>query len=389
MKSSLGPGIFSLVMLLLCISGCTTMVQKPQQAGYSADIRAILTGRSLLGRDVRMDELPNQALFSITPEMAVFAERAVKRGDNLFDKVKALHMALLSSTTTNGRGIIYNAYSTEVPEVTFAKRSANCLSYTLLYVAMARHLGIGAYVNEVDIPPTWDLRNKNEMVFFRHVNVRIPMRGENGVQVPIRGRSLINSDDVVIDLEMNRYRYDYPQRQISDEQAAAEFYSNRGIELASNGNYEEAFLNLRKAIAEDDRQSHIWSNLASLYARKDILQDAERLYLHGLALNPDDLSIINNLAWLYKRLGNSHRAEAYAKLAEHHRQTNPYYQYNLSLTAFEDKDYEHALVYVQRAIKLEKKDFRFYELAASIYEKLQRPDAANTMTNKAKKLKLH
>lgn len=360
------------------VAGCATLTEPPAQA-YSASIAELLSGRALLGREVTDSELPNLDLFAITPEMEEFAKRATRRSNGYFEKVKALHVALLSSKEEGGRGLVYSAYVTEAPIATFQQGHANCLSFTFLYVAMARAVGLNAKVNEVEIPPTWDLRNKKDMVFLRHVNVKVPLLGES--------TNVLRREDVVIDLEMRRYRANYRQHEISDTLAAAQFYSNRAMEYLDEGDFTRAFLNLRKSISLNDQQSYVWSNLGTLYGRKKLLGEAELAYLHALAISPDDLTVMNNLSYHYNQIGKKDLALKYGRLAQHYRESNPYYKYNLALSAFEQDEYQQSLQLIQRAMEREKNDVRFYELAATLYEKLNRPAKVVEMKKKIKKLK--
>lgn len=361
--------------LLFLLAACSTVVQTPMSKAYSTDVAEVVSGKLILGHAVTLDELPNPDIFAITPEMAAFAEKAIERADDSsYEKVRALHVALLGSTAVGGRHITYNAYSTDVPIQTFESRRANCLSFTLLYVAMARHVGINAKVNEVEIPPTWDYRSRNSMIFLRHVNVYIRLRTDT-----LRP---LKSQDAIVDLEMERYKAHYSQRVISDDLTAAQFFSNRAMEFSANGNFKDAFLHLRKALEENNRQSYVWNNLGSLYQRSGLMREAEIAYLHGLSINDNDLSIITNLASLYSKLGNKTLAAHYGKLALRHRQTNPYYQYMLALSAFDDGDTQNALVYVKRALNRYKNEPRFYELAASVYEQMGKTSEAAMMTRK-------
>jgi hypothetical protein len=274
----IGTRLQQLIVLGVCLlvfTGCTTV--KPEASGrYSVDVASILSGTAIVGREVKAEELPSIDLFSVTPEMEAFARQAVRRGESYFDKVKELHVALLS-TRAGGRGIVYSAYVTEAPQVTFEQRRANCLSFTLLYVALARSVGIRAYVNEVQIPPTWDLRKKKDMVFLRHVNVKVPIVMPN---LP-----MLKRDEVIIDLEMDRYRSSYNQHEISDIEAEAQFHSNRAMEYLEQGDLTASFLSLRKSIHLNDQQSYVWSNLGALYGRKKLWREAEIAYMHALELN--------------------------------------------------------------------------------------------------------
>ncbi len=365
------------ILMVLLVVGCSTIEKKAAQPEYSAEITELLSGQALMGHKVKADELPNIDLFAITPEMAAFAENAVAHSSDIFDKVKALHNALLLPVDDGGRGILYSAFTTEAPIKTFNEHKANCLSFSLLYVALARHLDLHAYINEVAVPPTWDMRASGLLYYMQHVNVKIPLpRNIN------KAYFTLTPDDAVIDLEMNLYKSTYPQKTISDDVILAKFYSNRGMEYAAEGEYDKAFLYLRKALQENDQQSAIWNNFASLYRRKELFHETEIIYLQGLKLNPDDLTIMNNLSGVYHKMGNKKQALIYNNLAKHYRQANPYYQYLLAHSAYDSGDYKEALVYVKRAIEREKKEPRFYQLTANIYEKLGELKAGEAMNKK-------
>jgi Flp pilus assembly protein TadD len=369
--------ISCITVLVLAVTSCAVVTPQDVKP-YSTSIAEVLSGKEFLGHPVTDAELPNFDLFAITPEMEAFAKRSVRHSETYFDKIKDLHIALLSAPESGGYGLIYNAYVTEVPITTFEQRRANCLSFTLLYVALARSVGLKAYVNEVEIPPTWDLRNKKDMVFLRHVNVKVPVLGD--------GANILRHDDVVIDLEMNRYRASYTQHEISDSAVAAQFYSNRAMEYLENNNLVDSFLSLRKSISLNDQQSYVWSNLGALYGRKKLWREAELVYLHGLEIDPEDLTVMNNLSYLYHQTGNKEQAQKFSRLAQRYRESNPFFQYNLALSAFDHGDYDSALAFVLRAMDSEKKDIRFYQLAASIYEKQGRARKLADMQNKIKKL---
>lgn len=369
--------VIYVALLALLATGCAS-VQPQAVKPYSSSIVEVLAGKAFLGHEVTDSELPDFDLMTITPEMEAFAKRAVRHSETYFDKIKDLHIALLSSRESGGHGLVYSAYVTEVPVTTFQQRRANCLSFTLLYVALARSVGLKAYVNEVEIPPTWDLRNKKEMVFLRHVNVKVPVIGD--------GNNILRHDDVVIDLEMNRYRASYMQHEISDSAVAAQFYSNRAMEYLENGSFNESFLSLRKSISLNDQQSYVWSNLGALYGRKQLWREAELAYLHGLELNPGDLTVMNNLSYLYHQIGNKEQSLKYARLAQRYRESNPFFQYNLAVAAYEHGDYDSAIQSITRAMDREKKDIRFYQLAANIYEKQGRTRKMEEMQKKIKKL---
>lgn len=363
-----------LMGLVFAVTACSNLPPFPQTAAHNAQsLERALSGELFLGRHWLPEELPAYDLFKLTPEMREFAERAVSKQTRDFGRAEALQRALLLPVDQGGRGIIYSSELTETPAAAFAQRRVNCVSFTFMYVALARHVGLDAFINEVDLPPSWNLRSTDAFLFLRHINVKI---------------KLAHNEEVVIDLEMDRYSSAYRQRHISEDLAAAQFYNNRGMELSAAGDVQRSFLYLRKALLLETGQSYIWNNFATLYRRHGFLPEAEAAYLHGLSLNADDLTIISNLAGLYRILGDNERANYYFARAEQHRDTNPYYHFSRANFALQEQRPDEALTLIREAIKQRADEPRFYELAADIYDQLGNAAAAAKMRKKMQGLQL-
>lgn len=361
--------IFTAAILTACSSFRTLpdWVQAPPPDA----VRHVLSGETILGRPVHEAQLPEARLFSLSPVMEATAEELAARHRRPYDRAKALHYKLLSSPMLGGFGIQHDARGTYPAAQAFARREVNCLSYTLMYVAMARHMGLDARVNDVALPPSWDLRGQDSLMLLRHVNAKVVL--EPGEQV-------------VIDLEMDRYSPMYRQSRVSERLAAALYYSNRASELAAEGKVEEGFLHLRKALALDDGQSYIWNNLGNLYYRQQLLKEAETAYLQGLHLAPRDLTVISNLSVLYKALGERDKAEYFDGRAREYRNDNPYYLYTRARSALNAGDDQKAETLVVKAIAREKKEPRFHRLAAQIYEHRGQAEKADSMRRRAEEL---
>lgn len=354
--------------LLIAVSACTTLAGSSLKHKPDSDtLKLALSGALLLGEHWQTEHLPEQELFSLTPEMETFAETVVHTKQRRFERAQALQRALLLPVAEGGRGITYTAIRTGTPAEAFSERQVNCVSFTLLYVAMARHIGLPAYINEVDLPPSWDLRNRDAYLFLRHINAKV---------------KLSRSDAVVIDLEMGRYHPTYEQRVISESLAAAQFYNNRGMELSAAGDAKQGFLYLRKALLLHDRQSYIWGNLGTLYQRQGMFDVAEAAYLYGLSLDAHDLTIMTNLSSLYHRMNRPEQATYYYAQAEQHRAKNPYFHYSSASYALDEGKLVKALSLIKQAIRQRAKEPRFYQLAAEIYERLGNAEQATAMREK-------
>ncbi len=124
----------------------------------------------------------------------------------------------------------YNPFKTYSAKDTFYYRGGNSLSFTItitiMIITLAREIGLKAKFNEVDVPPTWDMRDENTYVFYKHVNAIIEV--ESGLRQ-------------AVDINMEDYELSYPQRIIRDRLATAQFYNNRSIEKLYENKIENAF----------------------------------------------------------------------------------------------------------------------------------------------------
>ena len=233
--------------------------------------------------------------------------------------------------------------------------------YDLMYVAMARHIGLKAEVNDVQVPPVWDLRDDESFLLFRHVNAKVMLpRGE----------------ELVIDLEMERYSPVFEQQVIGDRLVGAQFYNNLGMERVAAGDRRQGFLHLRRALQLDDRQSYLWNNLGTLYKRMGVHDAAEVAYRQGLMLAPEDLSLMSNLASLYEAEGETDKAAYFLERVRKHRNSNPYYLYSLAREQLANGDLAQAERYLEQAIARQAEEPRFYSLAAEIHDQRALPRRA-------------
>jgi Flp pilus assembly protein TadD len=371
---------FWVLFFCFTLSACSSVVQKVPFLSDKGSLAQELSGELILGRPYLPEELPNANLFDLTEEMEAFAEAATAQANRSESKAEALHQALITSSSYGGRGITYSAYETITGIDAFERRQANCISYTLLFVAMARHVGLRAEVNEVLLPPTWDMRAGDTYLLMRHVNAKVFMPRPNKTFARVVGTADVS--DIVVDLEMRRYRAHYKQHVIDKDLVAAQFYSNRGMELAAEGNLRDGFLYLRKALLMSQEPSYIWSNFGSFYRRQKLYPQAEAIYLHGLSINPRDYTIMHNLAGLYKETGNIEQHEYYQKRVRQHRNANPYYMYKRAEEKMEQGNYKDALALIKAAIQKEENEARFYRLAADIYDQLGDKENAQHMRDK-------
>ncbi|MFI2812322.1 CDC27 family protein [Microbulbifer sp. JSM ZJ756] len=328
-----------ILLALVTLAGCASLPEPEPPA----NITGILSGESILGRPVSTSRLPDQDLLALSPEMHDYLS-GIAPGARPDSRLAALIRAFEQQEFA----VQYDANSTLTASDTYHQQRGNCLAFTLMMVAMSRELGADAYFNEVDVPPVWDSAEDQTFVVYRHINMVSESR---------RGRR-------VVDFNLEAYDPVYDQRRLTDREAFAQYYSNRGIELMQQGNIELAFLHLRKAIDLQPGSGDLWSNMGALYSRAGQRTEAENSYRQALVLDAGHLVAISNLEHLYRAGGRTQLADAYARSARYHRERNPYYLYQKARSAYEEGEYEQAHHQLKRALWKHEEDHRFHFLMA-------------------------
>ncbi len=367
MKRAIATGIAT-----LGLAACSIVDPHPDwvQTPSKAAVAELLSGQSFTGQVIPEHELPSEDLNALPPVLVAAAEEIEAAHASPYNRAKALHLRLLGPIPAGGFGIDYDAiHPTLPPARAFAARKVNCLSYTLIYVAMARRMNLVAEVNDVILPPAWDLREgSNTMMLLRHVNAKVRLR---------------DGDELIVDLEMQRYNPSYRQQTISGRRVEALYYSNRAMEILAEGDNLAAFRHMRRALELDPGRSYIWNNLGNLYFRNQRLLDAETAYLQGLSWNPRDLSLTSNLGALYGAIGEKDRATYFRRLAAEYREANPYFAYTRAQVALDQGELRQAEILALSAIEKLDTEPRFYALAAQVYEQLGDAVKARDMQRQA------
>lgn len=345
-------------LLLSPLAACVSVPDQPPVPG--ADIAWVLGGAGMLSGapDTPMED--PSSLLHVTAEMHQFALDATRDKPGLASETLALATALSGS---KGLRLRYDSQATLTPEQAFVQRRANCLSYTLLFVALARDVGITAEFNDVDIPPVWDLGDDRTMLLYRHINARVELR------LPL---------SAVIDVSGDEYDPNFPQQIISDAEAQAQFYNNRAMEMRLQQRYVDALRYQLRSIQLAPRTAYLWTNLANLYLAGDNPRAARVAVARALKLDSSDMLGYDTAAQVYERLGDHRLAAAFEERVRNFLDENPYYHFHLALVALFRHDERLAYDETQRAIDLqgEDPDPRFYVLQAVALERLGQVERA-------------
>jgi Flp pilus assembly protein TadD len=291
-----GPAVAALALLA---AGCASAGGR----GLTGDELARLAAER--GLPASRIELP----FVLDDEMLAWLQEQQKKGgiDRGGPAMRRLDGLLHALVHEKGLGIAYQAGYTGTAAEVFRSRAGNCLSFTQLFVAFAREMGIEAYFLAVQ-----DLEGYERL----------------GDLVRLSGHVTAGFgpwDDLHV-LEFNLgpgVDYDLV-RPISDLTAVAMFYSNRGAELLTEGSPAAAIEALEIASGLAPELPGAWINLGVARRRSGDHAGAEAAYRRALEADARAASAYQNLAALLKLRGHADEAEELLRLGARAGTRNPF-----------------------------------------------------------------
>lgn len=251
------------------------------------------------------------------------------------------------------RGIEYDDRTTYTAQQTFDKRVGNCISHASLYVAAARHLGLKARFQWVQVPRDW-VREKNYYVVPGHINVAVLLPGNT---ITVEFTSVYSAQQT----------QHFKSKSVSDTRALAEYYNNKGMEAMATDNTALAVAFIQKSIATYKKISYAWSNLGVIYKMNGYWDLAQQAYEQGLRIDKRNLSIINNAYILYNQTGQLAKAEKLERKVLRYSKKNPYYLQKLAEADEKLNNIEGAMAKMKKAVALKPEEARFHLHLARLY----------------------
>ncbi len=289
-----------------------------------------------------------QQIIVIPPELrAQLRQNVINKSYSRERRMKLLVDYIFSK---QGLGLEYDSSVTRTIEQTFRDRKGNCMSFTLLFVTLAREAGVSAYVQEVGQALSW-YQEENTLYNAGHVNV--------GIQ--------LGTDQGTVDLDRNILLARGGPKRISDKRALAHFYNNRGSELMQDGYIVAAKAHFDAALAQDSGFAPAWNNLGVLRMRNHQPGLAERDYLAALQRDASYAPALSNMVNLYRFTGDEAKVDTYMHRLRRAQLGDPFYQFLQADQAEKRGDYAVAATHYRRAIRLYDKVHQFHFGLARVY----------------------
>lgn len=379
--------LFSIPFIVVLVSACSSVAVDPADTVGHLAPQAVLDSSPLRDESADID-FSRFDLLAMTPEMVDFVERNAGEAGSGTERLRLLAYAIMRS----GEFSLAYEDTTGTAIETFETRRGNCMAFTNMFVAMARHLGIDARYQEVDVPPTWS-KSGDSFLYSQHVNVHVDLKQGRWREV---------------DFNIYDFDHDLESRIISDGRARAHYFNNIGAEKMLAGETGTAYAYFRQSLAEDPEFASAWINMGILHRREGEPAYAEAAFLEALqhshaetldrtrhtgdvgwmSSRQTDTAMIamSNLANLYEEMEQFDRAATYFERVESHRMKNPYYRYQVASLAFGEGNYEEAIDNLEYAVRRRKNEDEFYHLMSLSYLMQGDRDEARKWMRKAEEV---
>ncbi|HEY9540755.1 MAG TPA: transglutaminase, partial [Luteimonas sp.] len=176
----------------------------------------------------------------------------------------------------------------------YARREVNCLSFTMMFIALARAAGVDAYA-----------QMSGDTLAMRLVDDTL-MRAKH-----VKAGIDANRQQYTVDVGWRSVVAERRPRRISDAQLAALLHNNNAVENLQRGDMTGAATEIATALSLDPDSAMIWSNAGVIELRSGRHDAAERAYLHALDLERDNIGALGNLVALYRATGATRLVDRY------------------------------------------------------------------------------
>lgn len=282
------------------------------------------------GRGLNPEEIVFPVL--LTEEMKAWIEKRVPRSESPY---ATLDHVLHALTDPKGLDLRYQSDYTATAEEAFLTGRANCLAFTQLFVSMTRELGLPTYYVNVE-----------QIERFRKEGDLIVVSGHVTAGYGLGSQRKILEFGVVSHVDARRVR------RISDLNALARYYANRGAELLQDGALDEALDWTRNAVRLDPSLADAWVNFGVTKRRSGDLAGAEAAYRKAVEADAGHMPAYHNLSYVLRLRGETDAAKEIVRLLDRRKNRNPFIYLDLGDSSLNAGRLEEARRFYRRALRL-------------------------------------
>ncbi len=250
-----------------------------------------------------------------------------------------------------GLGMIYREDDTHSVAQSYATRTANCVGFTLLFLALAREAGLDVSAQSIRQTLSW--RQDERTLYLRsHVNALV----------------LVGTREYVVDFAIEPVIARNRPEPTSDQGLLAHYYNNLAVQHLDQHRMASAQRLIETALSLDSMAAAYWSNAGVIHLRNGDTATAERAYTRALALDPRDAGALFNMLSLAHRIGDSGREAEFQQRLARVQQQDPFHHFMQAMAFENNGEYSKAIEHYRRAIRLHGKEPRFHAALARAHE---------------------
>jgi Tfp pilus assembly protein PilF len=326
--------IFLLAWALLGVQACTSTLSIDD-----LDIRGFVFSGEGFGE--RPDIPGREAVHRLDEEQRRHFLRYLHSAGNAATPVHRRVYYYLEAVTSgfNYRGETFTASEA------LAANSGNCLSLAILTTALAELAGIEIGYELVDAPPVFEF---NGSTVTKGIHVRSILYDPE--RVPAEESWMLSTVGIKIDyFPSTREKF---IRNLSEDGYLAMYYRNIAAEAIIAGDYAKAYWYSRESLQYTPDHSEALNMLAVVNGRVGNNDEAEKIFLYGIAHSEEKLSLLKNYRVLLSRVGRDAEAEKVQEQLNRMDDPSPFHWLQLARSAYADSEYSHAIDYFKRALEL-------------------------------------
>jgi tetratricopeptide (TPR) repeat protein len=306
------------VCLAALLSACSTVAP-----------RKVVTAAQRI-EEARVEGLILEDPLEIDDEMRVAVEKAVGRHHPPNYRLRYLARYLTDAGFVNFQ---YTGNQSLTAMQAFRQQRGDCMAYTNLFMALARHLGIDAYFVHVR-----EVQNYYERAGAFFVSSHVAVGYGQGP-----GAEVIDFSKEISDWKLSLYS------RISDDAALALYYNNVAVDHMISGRTRDAERLLRFWLERDPEVAELYNNLGVLLNRGKRHNEALQLLSEGIRRFPTYAPLFTNgltAARGANRLDLARELERRGQELEH---SDPFFLFAQGLSFYRDDRYADAAPLFEQA----------------------------------------
>lgn len=249
-----------------------------------------------------------------------------------------------------GLGLAYQEDATYTVAQAMQARRGNCVTFTLMFLAMAQEAGLVAWPQESEDVLAWHLLDS---LLYR----------ANHVSAAVR----IGAQTWRVDATPEPVIARAPPQRIDRARLLSHYYNNLAVALMAQGRLGDATRYMDAALAQDPGNAATWSNAGVLALRGGDRAAARVRYVHALALAPRQSSALFNMVALLDHHDPRGELPGYRERLERVQRQDPLHHFMLGMELEGRGDLADAISHLRRATRLSPREFRFHLALARAY----------------------